>query len=528
MTAESRTPAAGSGSGPTAGSESYGRGPLGSLFRLLERVGNRVPEPFTLFVYAFCLLAVLSTVFAGRTVTVPGQADAVIVRNFLSVDGALHLLDTAVENFIGFPALGTVLVMVMAVGVAQGTGLLEAAVRAMMVRVPAWAIPYAVAFAAAQGHVLSDASYFVIAPLGALVFKACGRNPLAGLIGSYACLQAGYAGGFVLGTLDATYAGITQEAAMIVGGDEPIHIAMNIFYTAAAGIILPVLGGWLIAHVLEPRLPASTRPPGHDDETTVTLGVTPVERRGLLMAIAGVATYSAVALTLWLLPDSPLRGDGGRLVPSPFTSGLVPLIAIAFVIGGAVYGFVTRAPGDRENLPTLMARSVRNVAGLVVLFFVVGQVFALIQWTNLGTFLAVTLAETARAWHIEGFAALMVLVVVSALLNMVITSGSGLWSLVGPVMVPSIMLLGLSPAAIQAAHRIGDSTTSLITPMSVFLFWLLGVAREYEPGLKFGTLITRLAVFVPVYLVGWIAVLAAFYYADLPLGPGTGFELTPP
>ncbi len=311
------------------------RGFIDKAMSGIERVGNKLPHPVLLFLGLFVLVGAASTVLAAAdaTVRIPGEDKTVAVRGVFTGDGVVWLLENFIPNFTGFPSLGTVLLMMAAVGVAERTGLLETVVRASISRAPRWLLPYLVAFVAAQAHLMSDVAILVIPPLAALVFKNAGRNPVAGLIGGFACVCAGYAAGFSIGALDALYTGITHQAAQVLpqGADAPTHILINYFYTASASIVLALIGGFLIARVLEPRLPWPTadgaQAAGEDttaraaDEATtgdVTTEVTDLQRRGMLRAGLAVLAYAAVVITCWLLPGSPLRGEGGALVPSPY------------------------------------------------------------------------------------------------------------------------------------------------------------------------------------------------------------------
>lgn len=308
-------------------------GRLGGVLGLVERVGNKLPNPFVLFVGLLALIAVASTIVAAFdvTVTVPGVDDPVPVRGALEPDGLVALMDGVIDNFVTFPALGPVLTVVLGVGVAQGTGALEAAVRLVFSRVSRRAVPYVVALVACQGHVMSDASFLVIPPLAALVFLAVGRHPLAGLIGAYACTATGYAGGLLMGTLDASLAGITQEAASLLpaGAGFEGNIAMNYFFGAAAGLILPIVGGFIIDKVLEPKL-GPWRPENATDEGGATgVRVTREEKRAVLVAAGAVLLFAVLLAVAWVLPGSPLQGEGGTLIPSPMLSNLVIAIAVS-------------------------------------------------------------------------------------------------------------------------------------------------------------------------------------------------------
>ncbi|WP_433432475.1 AbgT family transporter [Nonomuraea sp. CA-141351] len=490
----------------------------------VERLGNRLPSPFVMFVGLFVVIALASWVAQtlGATVQLPGAAGATPVKSVLSGEGLVELLDSAVDNFVEFPALGPVLTVVLGVGVAQGTGALEAAVRLAFYRVPRSLVPYVVAFVACQGHVMSDASFLVIPPLAALVFSAVGRHPLAGLIGAYACTATGYAGGLLLGTLDASLAGITEKAAALLpgAGGYATNIAMNYYFGAAAGVILPIVGGLLISRVLEPRLPAWR--PGQGD---ARVEVTPRERRALLVSGLVVAGFVALIVLAWLIPGSPLRDPDGSLVPSPLLSNLVPIIALVFFLFGYTYGRVVGLAKEDRDVSKMMTTAIKEMAGFITLIFIVAQTLSVLSWSGLATFLAVKLADTAQAVGLVGFPALVFLVLLSTVLNLVITSGSGLWSLESTVMVPALMLLGLSPAIIQATHRIGDSITQAVSPMHIFLYFILAASQKYEPDLKLGTLVSRLLPFVPAFGLVWVGVLAIFYFAGLPVGPGASIHL---
>jgi aminobenzoyl-glutamate transport protein len=502
-------------------------GRLSVLDRFLggvERLGNAVPNPMVLFAGLFAVILVLSAILAGVGVQVslPGKAEPIAVQSALAPGALVELLTSAVSNFVTFPALGPVLVVLLGVGVAQGTGALEAAIRLVFSRVPHALVPYVVALVAAQGHVMSDASMVVIPPLAALVFLATGRHPIAGLLGSFAVTASGYGGGLILGTLDVSFAGITQKAAALLPGGEsvPTNVAMNYFFAASAGLVLPLAGGLLIDKVLEPRLG-----PWKPAEAKAGIMISREERRAVLLASSVTLAYVAALITAWLLPSSPLRGPGGSLVPSPMFQALPIFIAAAFFVFGYAYARFLRTPkADREVL-TLMQRAVAEMASFIVLMFVISQTLAVLEYSNLATVLAVKLSGLIESMGIGGFGALFLVVVISSILNMLITSGAGLWSLESAVMVPALMLLGLSPAVITSAHRIGDSVTAAISPMTIYVWLVLTMAKEWEPDIKLGTFVSRLLPFPPVFFTIWTGLLAVFYFADIPPGPGMEIHL---
>ncbi|MFI6140425.1 AbgT family transporter [Streptomyces griseus] len=514
------------------------RSALDKVMNGIERAGNKLPHPVLLFLGLFLIIGTVSTVFAatGTTVTVPGEDETLAVKGLFTGEGVRWLLESFIPNFTGFPSLGTVLLMMAAVGVAEKTGLLETAVRASIARAPRPLLPYLVAFVACQAHLMSDVAILVIPPLAALAFKNAGRNPIAGLIGGFACTCAGYAAGFSIGALDALYTGITHQAAAVVPGGEsaPTHILINYFYTAAASCVLALIGGFLISRVLEPRLPqpdpaaeaaadaAEEDGAGTEDGATArpSVTVTARQRTGLLRSGLAVLLYAAVVVTCWLLPGSPLRGEGGALVPSPVLDGIVPLLFVAFVLAGVVYGRTVGTLKRAEDAPRMMAESITGMSGYIVLILVISQVIGVFGWSNVGTLLAVNSANLLESAGLTGFTGLVVFVLLVCVLNLFVTSGSALWSLVAPVFVPAFLLLGMELAVTQAAFRIGDSATQMITPLNPYVFLMLTILRRYEPSAQLGTVLSRLSVFVIPFLIAWLAVLGLFYGLGLPLGPG--------
>ncbi len=500
---------------------------LDRVLALIERAGNALPNPIVLFAALFLLLGVASTALALAhvSVDVPGTDDTKAITGLFTGEGLRWLVENLIPNFATFPPIGAVLVLIMVVGLCEKTGLLEAAMRATLARVPRALLPYAVALIASQAHMMSDVAAIVLPPLAALVFKNAGRHPAAGLIGGFACVTAGYAAGFTIGSLDALYVGITQQAAAVLPAADglDIHLLINYFFTASSSIVLALLGGFLISRVLEPRLgpyePAGDEPAGQD------VRLTSVQRRGLLLTGIVVVVFLGAVLALWLPPGAPLRGEGGAYVPSPLLSGIVPVLFGAFLLAGLTYGITVKTLTSTEDAVTAVTDSVKTMSGYIVMMFVAAQVIALFTWSNVAVLLAVKAAAVFNSLGVTGFWAIMAFVLLVSCLNLFILSGSALWSLVGPVFIPAFMLMGMSPALSQAAFRIGDSATGVLTPMNPYVFLVLAMLRQYEPEARLGTLISRLAIFAGPFLVAWLAILGVFYGFDLPLGPGAHIGL---
>jgi len=501
--------------------------PTGSPGKASQKPTRRVPGPLVILGFLFLAIAVTSSVLSacGVSFTASGGKNTPIL-GFFSGGGLLNLLTGAIDNFVDFPALGVTLTMVLGLGVAQGTGALETAVRIAFARVPARIVPYGVAFLCCQGHVLSDGSFVLLPPLAMQIFKAKGRNPLAGLVAGLACVSVGYGGGLIFGTSDVGYTAVTESAAKLAG-HVPGYVAntgvtMNWFITSAIGIVLPLVLGWVTVHILEPRIApiAATDSDTADQEIVVTRA----QYRAVFLGLSAVAAYIAIVLIWWLTPGSVLRGEGGALVQSPFLKNLVPILALAFVIFGMVYGRVAGIPSEQRRLLPLLTNSIREMSGFIVIVFVLAQVISVLTWSNLSSFFAVGIASGLDRIGITGYLALIAVALLTAVMSVFI-SGTALWGLEAPVMVPALMMTGLAPAGLQIAFRMAVMWGSVMSPANVFLYFTYNEARKVDPEITIGWLIRRTSFFVPAAMLTWFVVLAVFYFAGIPVGPGVGLKL---
>lgn len=512
---------------PSAGAaDTLGATRLGRFFAVVDRVGRRIPHPFMLFVYLLVALGVASAILAAchATAHVPGTAEAVPVRGVFSVAGLQHLLETLVTNFIGFPPLGVVLAVLLGVGVAERSGFLRTVVSVVLSRVPRWLMPYAVTYIAGQGHVMGDASMVVLPPLAALAFRAVGRHPIAGMLGSFASTTVGYASGVLIGALDANLSTITGSVVPH-GLDISTSVVMNYFFQAAAGLVLPLLTGYILVRWVEPTLPAY-RPGAGEDGPAASGQDEPIgqatreQRRGLLWAVSALGVFLAAVFGCWLVPGGPLRGPGDGLLQSPFLTGVVPLVLLSFLVCGIAYGIPAGTIRRPADVPRLMTEALGSMLGYIVIAFTAGQFIAMFDWSHVGDFLAVQGAGVLRDAHLTGFPGLLVVMAFSALLSLVIFSGSSLWTVLAPVMVPVFVGLGYHPAVVQAAYRVGDSVTHPISPLNPYVYMLELSARTYDARFTLGMIFARMSLFVIPVAVLWTLIFGVFFFAGIPFGPG--------
>ena len=489
----------------------------------VERLGNKLPHPFWLFVVMAVIVVALSALLSavGVSAVSPVDGETVRVRSLLSAGGAQVVFGDAVANFATFPPLAVILVVMLGVSVAEAAGLLSAMLRGGVTRVPARWLTFALALTGITGSVASDAAFVVLIPLGGLLFGAAGRSPVLGIVVAFGSVASGYNASLLITPTDALLAALTTEAAGLVDPGYVVTALDNYFFSAASAVVL----AGLITLVTELVLAKSVG--GADEGTADTrdelgsLVLTDTERRGLRHT--GLALLAAVAVLAAVLapPASPLRGPSGGVLDSPLVTGIAYVLGILFLVLGIVYGRTTGALPHLRDVPDAMANGVRDMAPVVVLFFAASQFLAYFDWTGIGEVAAIRGAEVLDSAGVHPVLLFLGMIAFSTVLNLLITSGSAQWALIAPVFVPLFMFLDVPPETTQAVYRISDSASNVVSPMSPYFAMVLGLLQRYRKDAGIGTLIALTLPICLTVLVGWTLLFLGWWALDLPLGPGT-------
>ena len=493
---------------------------------LVENGGNKLPHPVTLFVVMALVVVIISALAASAGLeasyerVVNGKAETVTVKaiSLLTVEGIRRIFSEAVKNFTSFAPLGTVLVAMIGVGVAEGTGLIQTALRKLVLSTPKKLITAVVVFAGVMSNIASDAGYVVLVPLGALVFLSFKRHPLAGLAAAFAGVSGGFSANLLVGTLDPLLAGISQQSAQMFQPGYLVNATDNWYFMAVSTFLITLLGTWITERVVEPRLGAYK---GEVNEDSALTTISKKERKGLLFAVVALAAYSALILLMVAPTNGILRSPEGEILKnSAFMNGLVPIIAGAFFVPGPAFGIAAGTIRNDKDVANYMGKSMATMGGYIVLVFFAAQFVSYFSWSNLGTILAVKGADFLKSTGMTGLPLIIGFILVSAFINLFIGSASAKWAIRAPVFVPMLMALGYSPAFTQVAYRIGDSTTNIITPLMSYFAVIVAFAQKYDKNIGVGTLISSMLPYSIVFFLGWTALLIIWFLFGLPLGPG--------
>lgn len=502
--------------------------PAGILARaldLIERLGNRLPNPATMFVIFAAAVAVTSAITSALGVSVTHPKDGSLIEpvNLLTRDGLRRMFTEATKNFTGFAPLGAVLVTMIGIGVAEGSGLIAAALRGLVTKVPKHLLTATVVFAGINANLAADAGIIVLPPLAAILYAAVGRHPLTGIAAAFAGVAGGFSANLLPSTLDVLLIGLTQEAvdaSKLLPGYHA-QVLGNYWFLVVSTPFLTIAGTWVTDRIVEPRLG-----PWRSDAAEHASGVTPAERRGLVAA--GVSVLATSLVFLWLgSPWGPLHGTGDTLLVrlKPFFESMITLVFVFFLVPGLVYGFVTRSIRNDNDVVRMASDSMASMASYIVLAFTAAQFVSWFGWSNLGAIVAISGADSLKALGFEGAPLLASFVLFAATINLLISSASAKWAILAPVFVPMFTLLGFSPEGTQVVFRVGDSCTNIITPLFLYMPLILAYVRKYQPDAGTGTIVSMMLPYSVVFLVMWTALMLLFYWAGWPIGPGVHMTL---
>ena len=497
----------------------------------VERVGNRLPDPAILFVSLLFVVWILSWLFSYVTYDAidPRTGEALVVNNQLSGPALTAFFSAMVTNFSHFHPVGVVLVAMLGIGVAEHTGFINAALRAMMAVTARWLLTPMVILVGIVSHTAADAGYVLVIPLGGIIFYAAGRHPLAGIAAAFAGVSGGFSANFVPSSLDPMLQGITQAGAQILDPSILINPLNNYFFTSASTLLIIGLGWFLTDKIVEPSLQ-------HDEvdgDLTDLPGMEPLEdheRKGLRSALLSMLIAVLVlVVTAW--PDtSAWRSPEGALTAgtAPLMSSIVPLIFLFFLIPGVVYGISSGTVKTSRDVIAGMTKAMSGMAYYLVIMFFIAQFIYAFGKSNLGVLLALKGAAGLQAIAMPGSITITGIILLTGFINLFVGSASAKWALLAPIFVPMLMQLGISPDLAQAAYRVGDSSTNIITPLMPYFPLVVVFCQRYVKSTGIGTVTAMMLPYSVTFLVVWTVFLLLYWAVGMPLGLQASYDYVTP
>ncbi len=492
----------------------------------VEKVGNALPNPAMIFIILAAVTILASALCAWLGVSVTYEVfDAasktfvektVAAVNLLSPDSLRYMATSIVSNFTGFFALGTVFTIIIGVSVAEGTGFLSALLRKLVAITPRYLVSAVVVFLGIMSNVASSTGYVVLVPLGAVVFMAFKRHPIAGLAAAFAGVSGGWNANLLIGTNDPMFAGMSTQAAQIIDSAYVVTPVCNWYFMMVSTLLITLIGTYVTDRIVEPRLPAFDF---HSIEEVKDVGLN--EKRGMKWAGISVVVYVAIMFLLTFPEKALLRNPAtGSLLGSPFLGGIIFFMMLLFLIPGLFYGIGAGVVKNDKDVIEMMNKGISGLSSFMVLIFFAAQFTAFFNYSNLGIIISVSGANFLKSVGFIGLPLIVCFILLTAFINIFIAVDTAKWALMAPIFVPMFMRLGLSPELTQVSYRIGDSATNIIAPLMPFFVLTVAFFQKYDKNAGIGSVVATMLPYSLFFLVGWILLFVAWYLLGLPLGPG--------
>lgn len=526
------------------------------LLNGIERVGNKVPHPVLMFLYLIVFVVVLSQILAMIGVSVteeiavpvvtetegtyfvdsaePGlqspvtyetefeiEEQTIAIQGLLSVDGLRFIFTSFVGNFAGFSVVAVILVAMVGVGVAEETGMMGALIRKIVKVTPRQLITFILVFVGVISSVATDAGYLILIPLGAIAFLSLGRHPLAGAAAAFGGVSAVFAVNVLIAPVDAMLTEITNEAIGLAGG-EPITIVANYYFAVASTIVLSIVAAVITDRIIEPRLGKyePTDDVYHEeaqDETALA-----AESRGLRYALFAALGFLVIILLLMMPSGAPLRDPttGAIIGNTPFMDSLIFIITLFFLLSGIGYGIGAGTIQSSADIIKGVNKTYASLAGLLFMLLMISQFIAFFNYSNIPQVLAIWMAEALEQANIGALPLLLGFILVIMLLNFIIPNVIPKWAIFAPIFIPVFLRLDVAPQTVLAAYRVGDAPSNVITPLMVYLPFVLTVVQRYQKDAGIGTVVALMLPYTLIIAIAWIVLFVVWFVLGIPLGPG--------
>lgn len=506
------------------------QGGIAKALDLIEVIGNKLPDPAVLFLAALIIVWIASAALSGTAFDAldPRTGEAIQIKNLLTGSELAAFLSTMVTTFTGFAPLGVVLVAMLGVGVAEHSGYINSGLKLILGFTPKALLTPMLIFAAILSHTATDAGYVLVIPLGGIIFYAAGRHPIAGIAAAFAGVSGGFSANPIPSAIDPLLQSFTEAAAHLVDPSVVVNPLCNWFFTGASSAVIILLGWFLTDKIIEPRLNEHTPIDDDAEEAPAMDGLEPHEMKGFLAGTAVMIIGIIILIVVSLPTESPMRFEGELAsFKAPIMQSIVPLIFLLFAFPGVVYGYMAGTFSKSKDIIDAMTKSMQGMGYYVVMAFFCALFIKAFSDSSIGVLLAVQGAEFLKAMDLPAGVTISGIIFLAAGVNLVVGSASAKWALIGPIFVPMLMQLGYSPDLTQAAYRVGDSCSNIVTPLMPYFPLVVVFCQKYVKKTGIGTLVSLMIPYAITFLICWTIFLLVYWGLDIPLGVQSSYTYTP-
>ncbi|CEI73769.1 MULTISPECIES: AbgT family transporter [Romboutsia] len=540
----------------------------------IEKLGNKLPHPVLMFIYIAAFVLVLSAILGSLGVVAKTPLGDFPINNLLGQkpievlkvgatgtevaerysNGLSYVIGTAIANFMNMYAIGTILIIMLAIGLMEQSGYLTMAMKSIVQATPMKLVTPVVIFLGVMSNMASDAGYVVLIPLAALMYYTLGRNPIAGLAAGFAGVSGGFSANLFVSSTDALLLPFTQAAAETgdaMAGTQlagTLSVTSNWFFMMASTFLIILIGTIVVDKYIEPRLGKYNKAeaevePEHEITQAeksaykftnkimlllfalIILTALPIDKNNTIPLVGDLST----TVELW---GKDAEGNAALVAADGFLNSIffkgdmvIMIMFVIFAVSGLVYGFKSGKFKKAADIVPAMVRAMADMAPIIVILFFVAQFINYFNDSHLGVYVA-SLGANLVSKIPEGSMFMNIVLMVAfifltAFVNLFMGGASSKWGLLAPIFVPMLMVAGFTPAGVQLIYRIGDSSTNVISPLMSYLGVIVVFGQKYKKEFGVGNLISTMMPIAIAFLIGWTIFAIIWALAGAPIGPGT-------
>lgn len=513
-------------------------------------------HPVTAFILLTILVMILSGIFSlfemqatySKLNTTSGQLEStlVTVENLFGFNGLKYIISNAAKNFMSFTTLSTLLISLIGLAVIQATGLFDAFIKRVLIKIDNKKITFMIIFLATISSLINDIGYVILIPVSALVFLKNKRNPLAGIIAAFCGVAFGYGVTIFVGSMEINLITTTEQAAHLIDSSYHVALSSNLIIIIITSVILSIIGTIIIEKITIPKLGRyrDINDLAKTTEMAVIENVEEEEQRKLALEIhekKGMK-YASIVSILFLLffiysliPNLPFSGmlldmnESTYLgqtfgTNSYFQDGFTYMVSLFFIVTGIAYGLGAKTIKNDKELLVDISKSMSEVGILIPMVFFATQFIAVFRKTNIATIITAWGANLINSLEFSGIPLIILVIIVIAIINIFNTTPTAKWTILAPIVVPKLMQANISPEFSQFILRATDSMTKGITPLLTYFVIFIGYMNIYNSNkrrpITIGNSLKLIMPYCIIISLVWISIIILWYLTGLPLGVG--------
>lgn len=502
---------------------------MSSALRKIEKICSKIPQPIIFFLWLSLIAIILSALlsFFGATFSLISIKDgekvmeAHNIKNILSADGIRFILNNSISKISSTNIMPILIMSIIGLGIAEGSGYIKAFFVNILSRFKSSGkiATILLLFFGVISNVASDAGYLILIPLGAIIFVSIGRNPLLGAAVAFAGVSGGFTANLFLSGTDALLAGISTTAIRLIIPDYTVSIEAN-YYFAIASTFVIVIAGFLITELVmvkQYKFDETLIPKEHEQVSQVTN----LEKRALKYANFAFLICVGIVM-LGIIPENGVLRNpetGNLWQNSALSNGIIMIFSLIFSITGITYGVIAKTIKNGNDVIKMFTGFIQISAGALGLVIFAYQFLNILEFTKLGIGLAALIVSGITSINASGSAFIILVVIAVAFINLFITGMSSKWIAISYILIPTFASFGYSPELAQAAYRVGDSVTNVISPAMSYMPIILAIFQKYKKDASIGTIISMMIPYSITFFFAWSIMLIIFVYFNIPIGP---------